>query len=77
METSGENVGISMYSGDTLANPPHRPGPSKATTQRLRCRPSTGEKSRVLRIIDKSCVFKREIMKATVGLTLLQCWANA
>ena len=38
-----------MYNGDAPANTPHRPGPGKATVQRLRCRlfTSTGATSGV------------------------------
>ena len=38
VETRGENASISMYKSDAPANTPHRPGPGKATVQRLRCR---------------------------------------
>ena len=31
-------LGISMYNDDAPAKTPHRPGPGKATFQRLRCR---------------------------------------
>ena len=63
-----------MYNGDAPANTPHRPGPGKATAQRLRCRsvsPPAPAQRLVFELNNIAGVCKREILKTTVGSTLL------